>query len=147
MKRISTSARRLIYSVAFALLLTAPLKAATNVTYHLSFTWDTLTNADAYGVMVRSNGLLTQQKWTSTNFVTVSNLAWIDPYVFTCLASNVSGLSDESPPATKAWATIYHSDSLTNGWILLQTNSFATVLPQHYVALSNWSAASLLKRD
>jgi len=114
---------------------------------HGVFMWDAVSGADSYGLIVRSNGIETQRVWTIINFAVISNIIDIDRYQFTCVASNAAGLSDESKPAPIHWCTVMESDSPTGPWTLLATNSFVPPAPKHFVALSNWSAASLLKPD
>lgn len=117
--------------------------------YHLSFAWDGVTNADAYAVIVRYMGVETKRVWTSSTTVTVSNLSFdLDNYQFTAISSNIAGLStNESPVAPTRWITVMDADSLSGPWTKLATNSFPPVAPQHFIALSNWSAAGLFKKD
>ena len=67
------------------------------VSYHATFTFDSVTNAQWYSVIVRSNGVETQRRYSMTNFVTVSNLYFpIEQYRFTAIATNNLGESPES---------------------------------------------------
>lgn len=128
-------------------LLISTCLAGTNH-YHAAFAWTAVTNADAYAVIARQNSIIQSWTWTASTSVVVSNIAGgLDGWKFTCVASNVAGLSDESNAALLGWMTVNESDSISGPWTLLATNSFAATAPQHYIALSNWSAASLLKRD
>ncbi len=143
--------RLLLESIAItALLLWALIStclAGTN-TYHAAFAWDRVTNATGYAIIVRSNGNQIARVPSSTNYTTVSNLSFaLDNYHFSCVATNAAGDSDESNVAPLHWMTVNESDSISGPWVLLATNSFAAVEPQHFIALSNWSAASLLKKD
>lgn len=115
---------------------------------HLIFVWDTVTNALWYSVIVRSNGIETQRRYSMTNSVVVSNLYTpLDQYRFTAIATNSLGESDESVPATLHWMTVLESDSLNGPWKLLVTNQFVPSAPQHFIALSNWNAENFLKKD
>ena len=115
--------------------------------YHLTLTWDSVSNADAYAVIVRSNGIETQRVWTLGTEVTVSNLSRLDACQFTAIATNSAGISAESAPAVIHWMTVIESDSSTGPWTLLATNSFVPTAPQHFVALSNYNALALAKPD
>jgi len=115
--------------------------------FHLTLTWDSVSNADAYAVIVRSNGIETQRVWTLGTEVIVSNLSRLDACQFTAIATNSAGASAESAPAVLHWMTVIESDSSTGPWTLLATNSFVPTAPQHFVALSNYNALALAKPD
>jgi hypothetical protein len=117
--------------------------------YHLSFAWDAVTNATSYQVIVRYSGVETQRISTATNWIVVSNLtADLDNYRFSCVATNDAGVSDESERAPLHHITILESSVSPAGpWSLLTTNSFWSLDPNHWIGLSNWSAATLLKKD
>lgn len=118
------------------------------VTYHATFTWDTDTNAIWHAVIVRTNHVELFRRYSLTNSVTVSNLSYpLDQYQFTAIATNSIGESDESKPATLHWMTVLESDSLNGPWTLLATNQFVPMQAQHFIALSNFNAQSLLKPD
>jgi hypothetical protein len=118
--------------------------------YHFTLTFDAPTNADWYAVIVRSNGVETQRRYAMTNFIAVSNLFFpLSQYQFTAIATNsLNGLiSDESNPAPLRCMTVMESDGPTGLWVLLKTNNFIPSAPQHFIALSNWLADSVLKPD
>lgn len=120
----------------------------TTNSYHLSFAFDGVSNATGYQVIVRTNGVEGWRVETVTNFVTVSNLSpALDGYRFTVVATNGFGVSDESSAAVMRWMRVLESDSVNGPWVLLVTNEFMPSAPQHFIALTNWSAGMELKRD
>lgn len=118
------------------------------VSYHATFTFDSVTNAQWYSVIVRSNGIETQRRYSMTNLVTVSNLWFpLDQYRFTAIATNSLGESAESDPAPLHNMSVLEADTLAGPWSLLKTNQFVPSSPQHFIILSNFNAQSLLKPD
>lgn len=117
--------------------------------YHLPpFTWDTVTNATGYQFIVRHEGVETQRISTVAPPIVVSNLtADLDNYRFTCVATNAAGASEESDPAPLHWLYVLESDALNGPWKLLATNRFTPSSPSHFVSLSRWDLASVLKPD
>lgn len=124
---------------------------STNQHGHITFTWDTVTNAAWYSVIVRSNGVEVQRRYSMVNSVVISNLYFpLEQYRFTAIATNYLGESAETPPAVRSWVTItnLHSYDLSN-WYILPTNSFEPLSTNEYfrISISNWSDAKFWKPD
>jgi len=118
-------------------------------TYHLTFTWDAVTNAQWYYVRVRSNGVEVARLYSMTNRVVVSNLIGnLDVYQFTCIATNVlAGESDDSIPAPKNLTLIQVSNDLTN-WTAAPAVQFdPTTNARNFLRLTNWDAQRELRKD
>lgn len=133
------------------LLVVFSAHAATNSYGHVTFVWDTVTNAQWYSVIVRSNGIETQRRYSMTNRVVVSNLFLpLDQYRFTAIATNSLGESAESAPAVVKWVTVTNQWS-TNliDWQNLATNSFVPELPKEFfrMSISNFDASTLWTPD
>lgn len=127
-----------------ALVVTAP---DTN-RYHLTFAWDSVSNAQWYAVIVRSNGVEVQRRYSMTNSVTVSNLIGnTDVYQFTAIATNAIGESDESIPAPLHLSVIQVSDDLSN-WLNAPTVIFdPTTNARNFLRLTNFDAQRALQKD
>ena len=133
------------------LLVVFSAHAATNSYGHVTFVWDTVTNAQWYSLIVRSNDIETQRCYSMTNRVVVSNLFLpLDQYRFTAIATNSLGESAESTPAVVKWVTVTNQWS-TNliDWQNLATNSFVPELPKEFfrMSISNFDASTLWKPD
>jgi hypothetical protein len=119
--------------------------------FHLTLTWDTVSKAQWYALIVRSNGVETQRRWSMTNSVVVSNLIGnLDCYQFTAIATNQLFVSDESPPAQKTWAGVQVSSNLLT-WVNWFPSDNTSQDPRTnnwlYLRITNWNAVFYLKRD
>lgn len=120
--------------------------------YHVSFTWDSVTNATGYALLVKTNGVESWRVPAATNYVTVSNLDFnLDQYRFFCVATNSAGESLESSAAALHWITIsnLYATNVNGPWSFLVTNSFEPVNSAMFfrTGISNWSAAAWLHKD
>lgn len=131
------------------LLLAVLCAQADTNRYHLTVTWDAVTNAQWYALIVRTNGVEVQRRWSMTNVVTVSNLDGnLDGYRFTAIATNVLGVSDESAPAALRWTTVCRSGGVSGPWVKAPAVEFdPTTNGCGYLRLSNWWAETAMKKD
>ena len=133
------------------LLVVFSAHAATNSYGHITVTWDTVTNAQWYSVIVRTNGVEVMRRYSMTNQVAVSNLLLpLEQYRFTAIATNSLGESAEITSEIIKWVTVTNQWS-TNliDWQDLVTNSFVPELPKEFfrMSISNFDASTLWKPD
>lgn len=116
--------------------------------YHFDITCDSDTNAKWYSVVVRSNNIEVQRRYSMINRITISNLGPdLSNYRFTMTATNSLGESDESIPLATKLVTVQTSDDLIS-WTKAPSVVYdPSTNSSRFLRLSNFNAAYLLQPD
>jgi|SRR6266850_2045135 len=113
--------------------------------YHLSFTFDMVSNATWYSVITKTNGVEAFRRYSMTNLVTVSNLYGdLERYTFVAIATNGVGESEETPPAPKHLVFLHDG---TNTLTLNPTNQSQFFTNLHPMYIEGWSFYKELRKD